>query len=99
MSKKAQQQREEAMYMTVQQLIGLLQQCDPNMAVIASVDPEGNAYGSIVEVDSTGLYDPKRHTVLIEKLTPKLKAVGYSQDHVFDPEKGHVKAVILWPDA
>ncbi len=89
--------RKNPPYMTVQQLINLLQQCDPSWAVIASIDPEGNGYGSVDGVDNTGLYDPQKKTILIDALTEDLRKVGYTEKDVFNPAKGHVHAIILWP--
>lgn len=65
-------------YLTVQDLIELLQKHDPNRFIILQRDPEGNGYAPIGEC-YTSSWDKNQNEAGLEELTPELIAAGYGE--------------------
>lgn len=86
--------------MTVKQLIGQLQECDPDDVVILSKDEEGNGFSPLAELGD-GVYVPDSTwsgEVHLRELTPELIEQGYTDEDVRTVgEDGAMKCVTLWP--
>ena len=82
--------------MNVKELIEQLQQIDePDRKVILSIDPEGNGFQEVEDIQTIA-YHPKYEETKLEELTPELKKRGYTEDDLPQGE-GWEKAVCLWP--
>lgn len=78
--------------MTVKELKDLLLDVDEDRVVILSMDSEGNSYSPMSK--SYGLNMYKDNEIGLEELTPRLEAMGYSDEDVL--EEGE-PSVVFYP--
>lgn len=83
--------------MKVKELKKMLEEVDEDRIVILQKDPEGNGYSPLAGLDGENCSYQAETTwygeVGLERLTPKLKKDGYTEEDVLEGEK----AVVLWP--
>jgi hypothetical protein len=82
-------------YMRVKELKKLLENIDNERIVIMSTDCEGNSYSPLDTIDDSSTYLAETELwgeLGIEKLTPELRKLGYSEDEI-----GGEKALVLYP--
>lgn len=78
---------------TVKELIKALKKEDGERIIIMASDPEGNTLRPL-ECLTSGCWTGDGN-IYIEKLTPRLKKAGFTEDEV--GPKSAKKAVVLWP--
>ena len=79
--------------MTVQELIDILKEFNPDCIVIMQSDPEGNSYSPLCGAEDNGAWNEDYQEYGYATLTEELKTTGYSED---DLTEG-TPAVVLWP--
>lgn len=80
--------------MKVEELIEELEKCDPDEEVYLSIDPEGNHFRSVHEVDSNSAMD-EHGDIYLRNLTDELEELGYSELDVAPDDAENV--TVIWP--
>jgi hypothetical protein len=82
--------------MTVADLIKKLEKQDPKRVVVVARDSEGNGYSPLASVETGAYRDETTYsgTVGLERLTPGLRKMGFTEEDVFTDG---VPAVVLGP--
>ena len=83
------------MYITVKDLIELLQKEQPERVVICQSDSEGNGFSPLA-LAYTGAYrqnEPWSGEIIIEELTPELRQQGFTEEDM----RGGIPALVLQP--
>lgn len=82
--------------MKVGRLKELLKNIDNDRIIVLSRDSEGNSYSPLAEIDDSYVYVAETTwsgEIYIDKLTPELVKLGYSERDVADGDP----ALVLWP--
>ena len=77
---------------TIKQLIEELQGYDPDRVVVLSIDPEGNGYNALYNIEPYA-WDATHGEIGLEFLTDELREQGYNENDVKDGQP----CVVLWP--
>ena len=85
--------------MTVDELRAALEGIDGSLIVVMSKDAEGNDYSPLADLEGESVYVPEctwSGAVYIEKLTPELRAQGFTDEDLYDGDDGQ-PALVLCP--
>lgn len=80
-------------YLTVKEVIAILQELDEDALVLLSRDPEGNGFSPVAEDHSVGFYNDDEQDFYSQDDFEYMK----EEDDMEEEVPLHPKAIVLWP--